>query len=83
MKTHDEIIRSIGSQLSRRRKDLGWSMRELSRRAGVNISVIHWVESGERKRLAFLTIVSIANALGVDIRPMIEFSFDNVVKNKQ
>lgn len=55
---------TLGDRLRRRRKEYGWTQRELARRAGVNVSMVNRLERHDAVNPNFETILKLAKALG-------------------
>ena len=62
-----EESEQIGDRIRRRRDYLGWTQRELSRRAKVTSSTIVRLEQGDRLHVTLEVAGRIARALGVSL----------------
>ncbi|MGH1505414.1 MAG: helix-turn-helix domain-containing protein [Acidimicrobiales bacterium] len=60
-RTVKEIEAHVGSQFRALRKSAGWTQRELARAAGVSVSTIRNLETGEGSSLS--TIIEVSRAL--------------------
>lgn len=60
--------RQFGSRLRRRRRDLGWSVSELSKRAGYSRTTVTRAESGDNVGLH--AAVSLCIALGLPLEQL-------------
>lgn len=62
----------LGSFLTRKREEKGWSQRELARKANVSFMTIQAIERGDTLNPGFKTVKSLAKALNVNLY---DFSF--------
>lgn len=53
---------TIGKMVKKKRTELGLSQRELAERSGLSVTLIHYIESGERSPTA-ASIMKLAKAL--------------------
>ena len=62
------------SKLKERRKAAGMSQAELAKETGVNVRMIQYYEQGGKdiNQAAVTTVIKIADALGCDVRQIIE-----------
>ena len=62
------------SKLKERRKAAGMSQAELAKETGVNVRMIQYYEQGVKdiNQAAVTTVIKIADALGCDVRQIIE-----------
>lgn len=63
----------LGSRVKTHRLNKQWSVRELARRAGVSVSYVYAVESGQRGH-NIVKLERIADALGVPVSALWEGS---------
>lgn len=75
-------IRAISHNVMRLRVSKFWSMRELSRRAGVGHVTIHYIENGKTLPTDF-TLNAIADALNVSVAELKGEKPSSFVKNKK
>lgn len=61
----------IGLAVRRERIEREWSQAELARRAGLSASAVNRIEAGQR-RPRLRSIVSLADALGLAVRDLME-----------
>src|SRR5262245_43178878 len=57
----------IGARLKALRDAAGLSQQELAVRAGVSVSMVSHIEQGQKKDVKLSTLVTLAEALGVDV----------------
>src|SRR5215212_6247986 len=62
---------TIGRRTRERRRELGYSMEDLSHMAGVTWSAVQRLESGQVSDPHYSTLVGIANALGMTVAELI------------
>lgn len=67
-----KLIERIGQNLKKARIDKELSQHELSRRSGVSLSIINWIECGKRDNITIKTLERILKIL--------EVPFDNLIK---
>ncbi|MCL1822739.1 MAG: helix-turn-helix domain-containing protein [Oscillospiraceae bacterium] len=63
-KDYKDFITTIGRRIKERRKELGWSITELSRRAGISKSFLYGIEAG-KVNMSVDTLFSLKYALNV------------------
>ena len=61
-----EVVTPITLRVRELREVRGWSLRELSRRAGVQPMTLSAIENGRTKGVDFATLEKLARALEVD-----------------
>lgn len=66
----DDVARVLATRVRARRTALGWSQRELGRRAGVGMAAAHRIETGERETW-LTTAIAIARALSVPLGDLV------------
>jgi transcriptional regulator with XRE-family HTH domain len=67
----EEILKKVGAKLNKARKAKKLSMRSLASLAGVDYSQIDRIEKG-RLNCTILTVIAIADALGVPASKLID-----------
>jgi transcriptional regulator with XRE-family HTH domain len=65
---------AFGKWVSERRKEEGKSLDDLAKITGVDKSYIHRLEKGNRTNPSFITVFSLATALGKDLRDIIKLA---------
>ncbi|WPQ59863.1 helix-turn-helix domain-containing protein [Paenibacillus polymyxa] len=65
---------AFGKWVSEKRKNEGKTLDELAKITGIDKSYIHRLEKGERTNPSFITVYSLATALGKDIREIIKLA---------
>ncbi len=58
-------LASLGARVRKRRKELGWSQRELAERSQLQLSYIGGIETGGRN-VGAINLARLATALGYD-----------------
>ena len=61
-------LRSLGTQIALRRKDLGLSQSDLARKAGISRATLDALENGRSGELGFTKVANILSALGLELR---------------
>ena len=61
-------LRSLGTQIALRRKDLGLSQSDLARKAGISRATLDALENGRSSELGFTKVANILSALGLELR---------------
>lgn len=67
------VTPELGIRLKHRRLELGWSLRELESRSGVNNSIIHKLETGQIRDTSVEKVQALTAALGLSaVKVLIE-----------
>ena len=61
-------LRSLGTQIALRRKDLGLSQSDLARKAGISRATLDALENGRSGELGFTKVANILSALGLELK---------------
>jgi transcriptional regulator with XRE-family HTH domain len=67
--------RSVGSQIAALRKQVGWSQRELGRRAGLSQAMVSLVETEQVRDLTFRTAERLLSAIGARLVVAVDAPF--------
>lgn len=71
------IISKLGINIKKHRELKGWSMNELSKRAGVGYATIHGIESGKTKMLNVESLDKISKVLNVKSFDLVSGDIEN------
>ena len=66
-----DVNPQIGQQLKDRRDELGWSLRGLEERCGVNNGLIHRIETGQVRDTSIEKLRAIADALDLSLAALL------------
>lgn len=66
-----DVNPQIGQQLKDRRDELGWSLRDLEERCGVNNALIHRIETGKVKDTSIEKLRALADALDLSLATLL------------
>jgi transcriptional regulator with XRE-family HTH domain len=65
------VVVDVGGRIRRRRVELGWSLRDLEQRAGVNNAVILRIETGAIAQPRLDKLNRLARALGLNVADLL------------